>query len=180
MKTRTKLENILLPIARPLNINPNILTLLSIILTLGSAYYILTFELIPAAVLFLFAALLDALDGLVAREHKRETKLGSFFDKTADRINDGAILLAIVLGGYIEPIIGLAAFFFIFLASYMSEAINSLSGKKIAEAISFRPIRSAVVFFGLLFNYVTVAVWVLLFIGLWTTIYRLFKAKWLL
>jgi len=182
MKTRTqaKLENILLPLARPLNINPNILTIFSVLSTLGSAYYILKFELVAASALFFIGALLDALDGLVAREHSRATKLGAFLDKTADRANDGVILLAIVLGGYVEPVIGLAAFFFIFLASYMSEAIDALSGKKIAEAISFRPIRSAVVFLGLLFGYVAPAVWVLLFIGLWTTLYRLFKAKWLL
>ena len=179
-KTQTRLENILLPIAKRINVNPNLLTVLSIILTLGSAYYILKSELVVAAALFLVGAILDALDGIVAREHHRTTKFGAFFDQFADRINDGAMVIAIVLAGYISVLIGILALFSVLLASYMSAVMDSLTGKRVGEAISFRPLRSAAIFLGLALGYLGAAVWVLLFIGIWSVIYRLFKAKWVL
>lgn len=179
-KTQTRLENILLPIAKRINVNPNLLTVLSIILTLGSAYYILKSELVVAAALFLVGAILDALDGMVAREHHRTTKFGAFFDQFADRINDGAMVIAIVLAGYISVLIGILALFSVLLASYMSAVMDSLTGKRVGEAISFRPLRSAAIFLGLALGYLGAAVWVLLFIGIWSVIYRLFKAKWVL
>jgi len=179
-KTQTRLENILLPIAKRINVNPNLLTVLSIILTLGSAYYILKSELVVAAALFLVGALLDALDGMVAREHHRTTKFGAFFDQFADRLNDGAMVIAIVLAGYISVLIGILALFSVLLASYMSAVMDSLTGKRIGEAISFRPLRSIAIFLGLALGYLEVAVWVLLFIGIWSIIYRLFKARWVL
>ena len=179
-KTQTRLENILLPIAKRINVNPNLLTVLSIILTLGSAYYILKSELVVAAAFFLVGAILDALDGMVAREHHRTTKFGAFFDQFADRINDGAMVIAIVLAGYISVLIGILALFSVLLASYMSAVMDSLTGKRVGEAISFRPLRSAAIFLGLALGYLGAAVWVLLFIGIWSVIYRLFKAKWIL
>lgn len=179
-KTQTRLENILLPVAKKINVNPNLLTILSIILTLGSAYYILNSKLVVAAALFLVGAILDALDGMVAREHNRATKFGVFFDQFADRINDGAMVIAIVLAGYISVLIGILALFSVLLASYMSAVMDSLTGKRIGEAISFRPLRSIAIFLGLALGYLEAAVWVLLFIGIWSIIYRLFKAKWIL
>jgi len=179
-KTQSRLENILLPIAKKINVNPNLLTVLSILLTLGSAYYILKSELVVAAALFLVGALLDALDGMVAREHHRTTKFGAFFDQFADRLNDGAMVIAIVLAGYISVLIGILALFSVLLASYMSAVMDSLTGKRIGEAISFRPLRSIAIFLGLALGYLEAAVWVLLFIGIWSIIYRLFKARWVL
>jgi archaetidylinositol phosphate synthase len=179
-KTQTRLENILLPIAKKINVNPNLLTLLSLLFTLGSAYYILTSELAIAAVLFLVGAVLDALDGLVAREHNRATKFGAFFDQFADRLNDGVIIIAVMLGGYIGAFIGIVTLFLVILASYMSAVMDSLTGKRIGEAISFRPLRSGAIFLGLSFGYIEVAMWAVLFIATWAVVYRFFKAKWLL
>ena len=179
-KTQAKLENILLPIAKRLDVNPNLLTLLSIASILASAYYILALDLVTASVLFAIGALLDGLDGLVARTHRRGTKFGVLFDQTADRINDGVIVIAVAVAGYIEPFIGLAALFFVFLASYISAVLDSLSGKRIGDIISFRPVRSIVLFAGLLSGEIVVAIWLVLFIGIWATLYRLFKAKWVL
>jgi len=176
-KTQSRLENILLPIAKRINVNPNLLTVLSIILTLGSAYYILKSELVVAAALFLVGAVLDALDGMVAREHNRATKFGAFFDQFADRLNDGAMVIAIILAGYISVLIGILALFSVLLASYISAVMDSLTGKRIGEAISFRPLRSIAIFLGLALGYLEAAVWVLLFIGIWSIIYRLFKAR---
>lgn len=179
-KTQTNLENLLLPIAKRVNLNPNFLTILATLFTLASAYYILSAELPIAAFLFLVGALLDALDGLVARVHKRETKFGAFFDQFADRLNDGMIIIAIVLAGYIGVFIGIITLFLVILASYMSAVMDSLAGKRIGEAISFRPLRSLAIFLGLASGYVEIAILAVLFIGIWSVVYRMFKAKWIL
>lgn len=179
-KTQTRLENVLLPIAKRMNVNPHVLTVLSIVFVLAAAYSILSAELVLASLLFLAAALLDALDGLVARTHKRASAFGAFFDQVADRINDGLILIAVVLAGYVSLLLGLSALFIVILASYMSAVIDSLTKKRVGEAISFRPIRSAAVFLGLLSGQIEAMVWVLLFIGVWSVIYRFFKARYVL
>jgi archaetidylinositol phosphate synthase len=179
-KTKEKMENVLMPLARAIDIDPNLLTLLSIAATLASAYYVLKAELATASLLFVAGAFLDVLDGLVARVHNRTTKLGSFADKTADRINDGVILIAVMLAGYVSLLVGVLALFFVLLASYMSAVLDSLTGKRIGEMISFRPVRAAVIFLGLLAAQVTAMVWVLLFIGIWACLYRFFKAVWIL
>jgi len=176
-KMQARMENILLPIAKRLDINPNILTILSVVFTLAASYYILLSDLVLAALLFLIGAVLDALDGLVARTHHGESKFGAFLDQTADRANDSMVIMAIIVAGYVDLTIGLSALFFILLASYMSAVIDSLTAKRIGEAISFRPIRSAAVFLGLLTGQIVALIWVLLFIGIWTTVYRLFKAR---
>jgi len=176
-KTQKRFENILLPIAKRLPVNPNLLTLVSVIFTFASAYYVLSSELAIAALFFAIGALLDALDGLTARAHRRETKLGAFYDQTADRINDGAVLIAIILAGYVNLAVGVSTLFLILTASYMSSVIDSLAKKRIGEKISFRPIRSAILFIGLLSGEIVAAVWLLLFIGLWTFFYRLFRAR---
>jgi len=180
MKSKQKLENILLPIAKRMDVNPNILTLSSLVLTLISAYYVLSNAYLAAAFPFLIASLLDAMDGLVAKTHNRETKFGAFLDEIIDRLNDGIIIIAIILTGETELIAGLLALLLVLLSSYMSAVMDSLSKKRIGEIISFRPIRCAVVFFGLVLAQLNAIIWLLLFIGLWTAIYRMFKANWVL
>ncbi len=179
-KTQMRLENIMLPLARRINVNPNLLTFLSIVFTIAAAYYILLSEPAIAALLFLVGVLLDVLDGMVARICHRATKFGAFFDQFADRVNDGAIVIAIILAGYTSVLIGILALFSVILASYMSAVMDSLAGKRIGEAISFRPLRSATIFLGLASGYVGTSILILLFIGTWSIVYRLFKAKWIL
>jgi len=78
--------------------NPNILTILSLIIALPTPYlmwlhhywaYILTF------VLLILASALDMLDGLIARYWGRTSKLGAFLDSTLDRYVDFIALIDI-------------------------------------------------------------------------------------
>ena len=65
------------------------LTLLRIAATLPLVYFLLqldTVSQIIAAVIFALAALLDALDGYVARKFNQVTELGKFLDPVADKL----------------------------------------------------------------------------------------------
>jgi archaetidylinositol phosphate synthase len=50
----------------------------------------------------------DVLDGTLARKFQLETKFGKFFDSTADRTAEAAVVIGAFMGGIIEPI-GLVA-----------------------------------------------------------------------
>lgn len=52
-------------------------------------------------VFYLIGGASDALDGLVARKLKQETKLGSTLDTIADIIFDAAVLIKLIVSGYI-------------------------------------------------------------------------------
>lgn len=184
LKTKEKVERAFLePLAGVLDISPNYITILSIVLTLFSGYFVLQGQLMIAAVIFAVAGLMDSLDGLVAKLHNRATKFGRFFDYTADRINDSVIIAAIIIAGLIDLYTGLFVLILVLVSSYMSACIDAGTKKKAGEKISMRFVRILVLFFALLSGYaiaVTYAMYALLLIGIYSFASRLSVARKLL
>ena len=75
---RPLLTKILNPIARNLNINPNVVTVISPFIAIIAAYGFANHNLILATLAILFSIFLDVVDGAVARYHGRSSKLGSY------------------------------------------------------------------------------------------------------
>ena len=78
---------------------PNILTLVRILIIpfLVAAFYLpFWWGHILAAVIFIFAAFTDWLDGYLARSLKQATKLGAFLDPVADKLMVSVALVMIV------------------------------------------------------------------------------------
>jgi len=76
-----------------IQIHPNYLTILSLILSIIA--YILSFNMVWISfVLFSVALLLDALDGWYARQLGMRTIIGAFLDGVIDRVVELAILLS--------------------------------------------------------------------------------------
>jgi archaetidylinositol phosphate synthase len=75
--------------------------------------------LVVGAVLVLGNALLDALDGIVARITASASPAGNFLDHVIDRYADLAILTGLALSGFGDPRLGLLAVTGVFLTSYM-------------------------------------------------------------
>jgi len=66
---------------------PNLITLTRLLLAFGLfAMIALTSLWIPAAILFIFAASTDALDGYIARRNKQITVLGRILDPFVDKV----------------------------------------------------------------------------------------------
>ena len=88
-KIRKTLDRIGLFLPLP-NVEPSILSGLSVILSLG---FLLVFRAFPPfSLLFLLSVLiLDWLDGLVARKFGRASEEGYFVDLTSDRLSEGII-----------------------------------------------------------------------------------------
>ena len=71
---RPLLTKILNPVARNLNINPNIVTVISPFVALIAAYGFANHLLILGTVAILASGFLDVVDGAVARYHNRASK----------------------------------------------------------------------------------------------------------
>lgn len=83
----------------------NILTILRILLVPIFLVILMT-EMqnkeIIAFLIFLLAAVTDAIDGYIARRLNQVTELGKFLDPLADKLLISAALLALVSQGYVE------------------------------------------------------------------------------
>jgi len=81
-------------------LTPNHWTLLSILPAIFSAYFLPQFNFPLAAIFFGVAALLDFIDGSVARVTGRVTKFGAYLDTIVDRY----IELIIIVGLFFVPL----------------------------------------------------------------------------
>jgi len=118
---------ILDPIAEKIPLNPMGISFLSLItaITAGYSFYIVEedltnkhFLLIGSGMVFL-TAVLDALDGIVARKRDLSSKRGDLIDHTLDRVADIIILGGIALGPIVIIEIGFAAIIGVLMLSYM-------------------------------------------------------------
>ncbi|WP_434048234.1 MULTISPECIES: CDP-alcohol phosphatidyltransferase family protein [Sorangium] len=82
-----------------LRVSPDALTYLSLALSLACAPLLATGRFRTGAALLVSGAILDALDGMVAREGGRASRAGAVLDSCLDRLSDAA------------PLIGLAVFY---------------------------------------------------------------------
>jgi len=183
MNIKTKHRNEILffaGIAKRINVSPNYISAISILLCAIAGYFVLQNLLAYAAIFWLLSGLFDSLDGLIAKMHNRSTKFGSLFDKVADRINDAIILCAIILAGLVELWIGLAALVLITIASYASACLDAQVEKTAGEKLSLRAVRTGIIFIGLLLGMkisVQYAVYIVLIIGAYALASRLIYAK---
>ncbi|MDR2624358.1 MAG: CDP-alcohol phosphatidyltransferase family protein [Methanobrevibacter sp.] len=133
---RPILKKILEPIAKKIGINPNIITLISLLIAILSAISIGTSHKLLGAVLILLSGFFDVLDGETARYHNKTSKFGAILDSTMDRFSDAVIVLGFIYVGYIDWFIGVLAIHAGFMVSYIrssSEAKGISNDVGIAE-----------------------------------------------
>jgi CDP-diacylglycerol--glycerol-3-phosphate 3-phosphatidyltransferase len=145
-------------------LNPNLLSLVGVVISLGGAVAFGQGAFLIGALLILGGGLFDLLDGAVARHHGRVTTFGAFLDSTLDRLVDMAILLGILM--YYAGVADLRA---AFLAGFALVASVLVSYAK-ARAERFVPTFGGGVFergerltmlaLGGLTGYMVVALWV--------------------
>ena len=115
---------ILTPLAKRIPIGPMGISFLSLLTAIGAGYSFYkadldnTWLLIGALMVFL-TAILDALDGMVARMREISSRRGDLIDHTLDRVADVIIVGGIALGPLVEITVGFAAIIGILMLSYM-------------------------------------------------------------
>jgi phosphatidylglycerophosphate synthase len=80
---------------RPLN--PNLLSVLGVLVSLGGAVSFAAGALPLGGILLFAGGFFDLVDGVVARHNSASTAFGAFLDSTLDRVVDMAILLGILM-----------------------------------------------------------------------------------
>ena len=78
------------------NLNPNIVTFIGAIGTIGGSIILMFDFRFTAVLLITIFSLFDAIDGTIARLQNKQSDLGKFLDSNLDRIADTAIFLAIM------------------------------------------------------------------------------------
>ena len=122
---RDRADRILTPVARALrNVSPNALSWIAFLAAAfaGIAFYVGGGIFLGLAVAFLFInALLDALDGKVAKLTGKASPRGDFLDHVLDRYADVFMLTGIALSipPYVPYGLGLLAILGVLLTSYM-------------------------------------------------------------
>lgn len=113
-------------IAQPLlRFHPNVLSLVA--LTFALIFFLfMQLELWFWALITLFGAFFDAIDGFVARKTGRTSRFGAFFDSTLDRISDAFIFSAFGYAGIASFEIIIPLIVTSFLVSYTRAKAESL------------------------------------------------------
>ena len=116
---------ILNPLAKRMPIGPMGVSFLSLLTAIGAGYsfYMADPEntnwLLIGALMVFLTAVLDALDGMVARMREISSRRGDLIDHTLDRVADVIIVGGIALGPLVEITVGFAAIIGILMLSYM-------------------------------------------------------------
>ena len=78
-----------------LNLNPNFLTTLALIISILAGYFFAVGKFIIAGILTLLSGIFDTIDGKIARLTNRVTKFGALYDSTLDRYAEVIIFFGI-------------------------------------------------------------------------------------
>ena len=151
---RPLLTKILNPLARNLNINPNVVTVISPFIAILAAYGFANHLLILGCIAILLSGFLDVVDGAVARYHNRSSKFGAFLDSTMDRFADAIIYIGIIFGGYCDWFIGVLAIHSAITVSYVRARAES-QGVECNVGIAERAVRMIILMIGALIGYFT-------------------------
>ena len=116
---------ILNPLAKRMPIGPMGISFLSLLTAIGAGYSFYKADLentqwlLIGSLMVFLTAVLDALDGMVARFRKISSRRGDLIDHTLDRVADIIIVGGIALGPLVDITVGFAAIIGILMLSYM-------------------------------------------------------------
>jgi len=112
-----------------LDVNPNLITMLSLVYALFCSYLIVSGHPLVGSILYIFFNVLDLLDGAIARVYNRKSVFGAFFDGLVDVLSEIVILYSI--GIYFDMEIQfLYLVVFILLAHYIYIRVKWIVGTR--------------------------------------------------
>jgi phosphatidylglycerophosphate synthase len=169
-----------------LPLTPNQYTLISLFFVILSFWFLIQVNLVLALIFFLLAALLDFIDGAVARFLQKETKQGAYLDTICDRYVEGIILLGFLflpLPDFLLPakIWIFLALFGSFLTTYAKAAAKekNLVTEELKKGLWGRPERiiliSLTMFLGIFnFSWMLYPIVILAILSNFTALQRIF------
>jgi CDP-diacylglycerol--glycerol-3-phosphate 3-phosphatidyltransferase len=174
------LDQPLAPLVRRIHLDPNLLTVIGLLITLLAAT-VLAVDLVWGGILILAGCAFDLLDGMVARQHDKVTDFGAFFDSVLDRYGDAALFLA--LAWYFlhrqEPvgaILSLLTLVGALLTSYARARAEGI-GKPCTKGVLERPERIILLVFGCLTGWILPVLWIMAVLTHLTVVQRILTVR---
>lgn len=180
-KLRPFIEMILDPIASRMRINPNIITIAGLLMSVVAAYMFARGDLLLGGVFIALSGFVDMLDGVIARKNRSTTPFGGVLDSTMDRFSDAIIFIGIIAGGFIDWFIGILTILASFTVSYVRARAES-EGIRCNVGIAERPERLLILIAGAFIGYfydhfvMYLAVILVMVLGYLTVIQRLYHS----
>jgi len=114
-----------------ISLSPNQWTILSLVFALIMFYFLINQNFLFASIIFAFTAFIDMVDGAVAREAKKVTKIGGYLDSITDRVIEFIIVLGLFLSNYPDFIISIKIWLlFLLFGSFMSTYTRAAAFEK--------------------------------------------------
>jgi CDP-diacylglycerol--glycerol-3-phosphate 3-phosphatidyltransferase len=174
-------RGIVVPITRAISwsgVSPNFVTIAGFILTAADAAVLAMGYVQMAGLLLILAAVLDAIDGSLARLQNRVTRFGAFLDSTIDRFSEAVLLLGALIyylnqaQARTEIILLFVALFGSLLVSY-TKARGEAIGVTVKGGLLSRFERIVILIIAMVLNELTVALWILAVLTNVTAIQRI-------
>jgi CDP-diacylglycerol--glycerol-3-phosphate 3-phosphatidyltransferase len=177
---RKGLDRAVRPLASLLHwchVTPNQVSLMGIVLTLVTAALIVDGQLLLAGVMYILAASLDLLDGVLARMAKMASRFGAFLDSTADRISEGVVFAAIAYhfanhGQSVDAALAVLALLGSLLVSYTRARAEGL-GLECKVGIMTRAERVLLIALGLMFGLLPESIYLLVALTAFSAMQRI-------
>lgn len=155
----------ILPFLFRRRLDPNLLTVLGCVVSLGAAAAFALGAFAIGGLLILAGGLFDLVDGVIAREHGTSTRFGAFLDSTLDRLTDMALLVGItthyaIVGEPGHVLLAGYALCASVLVSY-AQARAELVVKDFRVGILERAERVVILAAGALFGFLVIALWII-------------------
>jgi phosphatidylglycerophosphate synthase len=174
-----------------LPLSPNQYTLLSGVMAIISAYFIVKELFWWAIVFFLIASFLDFVDGAVARAKNKSTKVGGYLDTIFDRYVEGIILLGLLFVD-LPSIFNVAGYVWVYLVMFGSVVTTyakaaakekDLVNQELKGGLMSRAERLILIFIALVlaamypdYNYTVVVLFIIAILANFTAVQRVWSA----
>ena len=173
--------NIFVNLFSALGVNPNVLTLIGLVINIGAAVLFAKGMFTLAGIVVLFAGLFDMIDGEVARRTGRVTTFGAFFDSVIDRYSDMVLLLGLVVWyAKLDRIFYAGLVVVSLIGSIMTSYTRARAESLIPSCkVGFleRPERIVLLIIGCWSNRMGAAMWVMAVLTNWTVFQRIWYTR---
>jgi CDP-diacylglycerol--glycerol-3-phosphate 3-phosphatidyltransferase len=161
-----------------LEIHPNILTLVGVIINVGAGWALGFRRFVLAGVVMIVANIFDFIDGKVAHQLHLESRFGAFWDSTLDRFSDLALLTGLIvlyskLGRSDYVLIAALTLIFSIMTSYARARAESLV-QKCKVGFMERPERIVLLMIGAFTNRMAGVLWVILVLSVLAVANRIY------
>ncbi len=158
-------------------VTPNMMTWFGFLVVLFGAVLTGAGFNIAGGIVILVGAACDMLDGALARYTGKTSKFGAVLDSTLDRASEGAVLIALAYVLVVEnSVLGVTlvavTMLFSFLVSYIRSRAEGI-GLELKDGIFTRSERVIVLGIGIIINQLIIALAIVAFFSIITTVQRL-------